>query len=565
MGDGGVGRMPGAIPRAGHNNAHMNPAQSGKLLIARARPLRGYPAPMHAAFELECLDGPALAQARWRVAHPFRIGRAEGNELELPETTISRWHASIEAADDGWILRDCGSRLGTRVNELAVDAGASVALHAGDSIGIGPWRFRVQAADAGASTLADTPTHISLVRAVGNLAEQRLELLLRCAGEVAAAADEAALAEIVAEHALLGSGHSRAAVLWREGDEVVLRCLRPALTDGAPSWRFHRPLVRSAEGGEIARLESEADAVAPRAKRALCAPLMLDGRAEAFLYVESDRPATRRHADAPSFCHALARLAALALSNLRRLASERERIALEADLERAREVQHRLLPQAVGRLGGVAYALRLHPGRVIAGDVVDVFGIDGGRTVAVLGDVSGAGLGAGLVMASVQSFLRAGFAHDGDPASVIARLNAHLCAQASAGRFVTLWLGVFDADGARARFVDAGHGHALRLRGGSVDVLPTRGAIPLGIDPGAGFVAEELVLERGDILLLHSDGLVEQRRGDGSGFGRERLAAAVASARDPQAVVDAAWAALQAHAGDAAPDDDTTVLALARA
>ena len=565
MGDGGVGRMSRAIPRADHDNAHMNAVQSEKLLFARASSCAGYPAPMHALLELERVDGPALAQVRWRVAHPFRIGRAEGNELELPETTISRWHASIEAVGGGWILRDCGSRLGTRVNELALDAGASVALHAGDSIGIGPWRFRVQTAEAAASAIAETPTHISLVRAVGNLAEQRLELLLRCAGEVAAAADEAALAEIVAEHALLGSGHARAAVLWRDGDEVVLRCLRPAVSAAAPVWRFHAPLVRSAERGEIARLEGEAGAGATRTKRALCAPLMLDGRAEAFLYVESDRPPTRRHADAPSFCHALARLAALALSNLRRLASERERIALEADLERAREVQGRLLPNAVARLGGVEYALRLHPGRVVAGDVVDVFGIDDGRTMAVLGDVSGAGLGAGLVMASVQSFLRAGFAHDGDPASVLARLNAHLCAQASAGRFVTLWLGVFDADGSRARFVDAGHGHALRLRGGSADVLAMRGAIPLGIDPGAGFVAEELALERGEILLLHSDGLVEQRRGDGSGFGRERLAAAVASARTPAEVVDAAWAALQAHAGGVPPDDDTTVLALARA
>ncbi|MBN8481351.1 MAG: SpoIIE family protein phosphatase [Xanthomonadales bacterium] len=519
---------------------------------------------IHAPLELERLAGPALAQARWRVAHPFRIGRAEGNELELPETTISRWHASIEAVADGWILRDCGSRLGTRVNELALDAGASVALHAGDSIGIGPWRFRVEAASVDASAIVATPTHISLVRAVGNLAEQRLELLLRCAGEVAAATDEAALAEIVAEHALLGSGHARAAVLWRDGDEIVLRCLRPAAAADAAPWRFHAPLVRSAERGEIARLESEAEAGA-RAKRALCAPLMLDGHAEAFLYLESDRPATRRHADAPSFCHALARLAALALANLRRLASERERIALEADLERAREVQRRLLPGALGRLGGVAYALRLHPGRVVAGDVVDVFAIEGGRTVAVLGDVSGAGLGAGLVMASVQSFLRAGFAHDGDPASVIARLNAHLCAQASAGRFVTLWLGVFDADGARARFVDAGHGHALCLRSGSVDAVPTRGAIPLGIDAGAAFIAEELVLGCGEILLLHSDGLIEQRRDDGSGFGRERLATAISAARSPAEVVETAWAALQAHAGDAPPDDDTTVLALARA
>ena len=526
---------------------------------------------MPVQIEIERLEGPALAQERWRVAHPFRIGRAEGNELELPETSISRWHAAIEADGDGWVLRDCGSRLGTRLNELALDADAAVALHAGDSIGVGPWRFRVQVAAADDERhVPETPTHISVVRALGNLAEQRLELLLRHAGEVAAAVDETSLAEIVAEHALLGSGYTRAAVLWRDGDDVAVRCLRPAPSADAPPWRFHPSLVRSAARGDIARLDADTGVLDTSARnshpqRALCAPIMLDGRAEAFLYLDADRRATRRHADAPSFCHALARLAALALANLRRLDGERERAALAADLERAREVQRRLLPSARGRLHGVDYALHLHPGRVVAGDVVDVFAIDGERTVAVLGDVSGAGLGAGLVMASVQSFLRAGFIHEADPARVIRHLNAHLCAQASAGRFVTLWLGVFDADGGRCVFVDAGHGHALRIRGGVSSVLPTHGAIPLGIDALADFAAEELRLDDGEILLLHSDGITEQRRDDGSSFGREGLAAALVTAGDPAAAVDAAWSALRAHAGDATPDDDTTLLALARA
>ena len=121
----------------------------------------------------------------------------------------------------------------------------------------------------------------------------------------------------------------------------------------------------------------------------------------------------------------------------------------------------------------VRYALHLHPGRVVAGDVVDVFEIDGGRVVAALGDVSGAGLGAGLVMASVQSFLRAGFAHDGDPARVVAELNVHLCAQtgersirhALAGRFRSLW---FALPFRRCRTWPC-----LAPRCGSVQALPT--------------------------------------------------------------------------------------------
>lgn len=545
--------------------------QSARFQVRRV-PGR-YPAQMNPALELERIEGPMLATGRWRIAHPFRIGRAEGNEIELSEPSISRRHVSIESDSEGWVLRDCGSLLGSRLNELPIAAGTAVALRAGDVIGIGPWRFRVNAvvASAAEEDNPESPAHISLVRAAGSLAEQRLELLLRYAGEVAAAPDAQILAEIVAEHALLGSGYSRAAVIWRDGEHYRVRCRRPAPLAGTAPWKFNASLLKSASNGEIARLDSEVPSgggavpAAGKLRRALCAPLMLDGYAQAFLYLDADRPAMRRNADAPSFCHALARLGALALANLHRLDSERERASLSADLERARDVQNRLLPAPVGRFGALDYALRLHPGRVVAGDIVDVFALAEGRIAAVLGDVSGAGFGAGLVMASVQSFLRAGFAHDDDPARVIRQLNAHLCSQSSAGRFVTLWLGVFEADGSRCRFVDAGHGHAVRMRAGVVDSLEIAGGIPLGIDAEAPFEAEQLQLDGGDVLLLYSDGVVEQRSRDGDAFGHSGLFAALAAAASPEQAVDASWTALRAHAQGAAPDDDATLLALARA
>ena len=95
--------------------------------------------------------------------------------------------------------------------------------------------------------------------------------------------------------------------------------------------------------------------------------------------------------------------------------------------------------------------------------------------------------------------------------------------------------------------------------------MPTRGAIPLGIDAGAEFSAEVLDLGHGETLLLYSDGVIEQRAADGTVFGRDGLVAAVAAARDPAAAMSAALGALHAHAGDARPDDDTSLLALARA
>ena len=527
-------------------------------------PPRSPPRPL----ALRQIEGPGLREQVWPLSNPFRMGRASSNELELPDPGVSRRHLSIEHDARGWMVRDCGARRGAQLNGLQLDDSAIAMLHAGDVLSVGPWRFRVDALGPDLpSGSADSATRISVVGGLGHLARQRLELLLRYASEIAAAENETTLAESMAEHALLGSGYTRASVLWRREGRLELACQRPALSIDA-SWQFHASLVESAAAGEPARLESEspvpagAGSGARRAHRALCVPLVFDGVAQAFLYLESDRSSAQRHADAPTFCHALVRLAALALANLHRLRNERRLAAVAADLERAREVQQRLLPPAEGRHDALAYSLRLHPGRIVAGDVADVFAIGDGRVVAVLGDVSGAGLGAGLVMASVQSFLRAGFAHDSDPACVVARLNVHLCAQAGDGQFVSLWLGVFDAVSGECRFVDAGHGHVLHVRAGKAAPLPARGSIPLGIDTQAQFAAESLRLDREEILVLYSDGVIEQQASNGEARDAQDLARCLDAARSPAQAVELAWQALMQAAGDAPPDDDATVLAL---
>jgi serine phosphatase RsbU (regulator of sigma subunit) len=508
-----------------------------------------------ATLQIELIAGPELARQSWRVDDDFGIGRAPKHGLALPDPAISRQHALLRQDSHGWTLQDCHSRLGTRLNELALMPGVPAALHGGDVVAIGPWRFRL---DIPPAVVAE-PVAARLpgfAARLGNLAEQRLELLLRCAGEAAAAPDEPALADILAEHALAGSGFARAAVLVRADGGFVVRSLRPV--GDADAFRYRDGLLEAAGRTGLAGYDATAEADG----RALCAALLLDGDAEAFLYLDATRPARRGHTDAPVFVQALARLAALALANLRRLGAEREHAILSADIERAREVQQRLLPDP-RPLGALRHALHLHPGRAVAGDIVDVFALPAGGVAALLGDVSGAGLGAGLVMASVQSFLRAELAHHDDPARALTRLNAHLCAQASGGRFVTLWLGIFDASARCCRFVDAGHGLALRLRAGEgATPIATRGDIPLGIEADARFQTETLTLALGECVLLHSDGLTEQRAADGVPFGRERLLAALHGAVGPADALARALAALSAHAGNTAPDDDTTVLAL---
>lgn len=496
--------------------------------------------------ELNLLAGPPLPTRRWRLVDGLAIGRAPANGLVLPDPAVSREHALIRADGTHWSLLDRHSRLGTRLNGLALEPDTPADLHVGDVVGLGPWRFRIDVAEA-----APVP------ESSGSLAEQRLELLLGCAAEIAAAADEQALSDVLAEHALAGSGFARAAVLWREDDgHLRARSLR---TLGADRERFERDLERIAATLETGGVPDEAGP----ARRMLGAALAIDGQDVAWLHLDSGRPGRHRPSDAPTFVQALTRLAALALANLRRVDAARRHAMLAADLERARDVQRRLLPDA-RPAAGLRHALHLQPGRTVAGDIADVFELPGGKVAALLGDVAGAGLGAGLVMASVQSFMRAELAHHDDPARAAARLNAHLCAQSGRGRFTTLWLGIFEPAARSCRFVDAGHGLALRLHPArEATPIAAHGNIPLGINADATFHAERLQLEPGEFVLLHSDGLVERRAPDGSAFGRERLVHALRGATTPAQAIARALCALDAHVIDAAADDDTTLLGLA--
>ena len=212
--------------------------------------------------ELNQLAGPPLPTRRWRLVDGLAIGRGPANGLVLPDPAVSREHALIRADGAHWSLLDRHSRLGTRLNGLVLAPGAPADLHVGDVVGLGPWRFRIDVVES--APLRDAEPS-------GSLAEQRLELLLGCAAEIAAAGDEQALSDVLAEHALAGSGFARAAVLWREDDgRLRARSLR---TLGSDPERFERELERIAI--ELETVVAPGDA--SPARRMLAAPLTIDG------------------------------------------------------------------------------------------------------------------------------------------------------------------------------------------------------------------------------------------------------------------------------------------------
>ncbi|HEU5315311.1 MAG TPA: SpoIIE family protein phosphatase [Chloroflexota bacterium] len=244
--------------------------------------------------------------------------------------------------------------------------------------------------------------------------------------------------------------------------------------------------------------------------------------------------------------------------------ADRSRERLEAELRLAREIQLALLPKTLPTVDGWTLAAHYSPARLVGGDFYDVIPLDGGGVFAlVIGDVSGKGVPAALMMASTRTAVRAAARGAGGPAALLAEVNAQLWSDMPRRTFVTCLCVVVDTRSGAIRFASAGHLPPLVRRGptGAVDELAAAG-LPLGIEPDARYSEAEAHLRAGDALLLYSDGVVEAHDAAGRMLGFDGLATALGT-RGDGSPIDAALARLAAHAiGE--QEDDVTLLSLAR-
>lgn len=211
------------------------------------------------------------------------------------------------------------------------------------------------------------------------------------------------------------------------------------------------------------------------------------------------------------------------------------------ELETAREIQFRLLPPALPSLGGIQIGAALEPTKSVGGDFFDYIPMPGGVGFAV-GDVSGKGIPAALLMVMVRSLLRATAWELSGPAEIVERVNRFLHRDLPPSMFVTMVFGVLSLGGERRlRLINAGHVNPILLRQGAPPRVLERGGPVLGAFEDATYPQEELLLETGDLLALYTDGLVEAADVAGRALGVEGLAALLEGRRaePPQALARA--------------------------
>ncbi len=241
-----------------------------------------------------------------------------------------------------------------------------------------------------------------------------------------------------------------------------------------------------------------------------------------------------------------------------------ERTQLEKDLNQVQQLDRALLPN-LPHVDGWDVGLHYRPSRLLSGDFYDVRAEDDGRLTLLVGDVMGKGIPAALLRTGLQSSLKALAPEVCSPAKVLEKANRHFLSSASPGRLATVFLGALDTGGGQLRYVNAGHLPPLvRRASGDWQALDTTGMV-LGALENVPYSEEVATLERGDLLVLFSDGFTEAENGAGEVFDERHVTRCVDQLPGAPAQVLASSVAEElANFAPGEPSDDRTLLMLRR-
>jgi sigma-B regulation protein RsbU (phosphoserine phosphatase) len=244
---------------------------------------------------------------------------------------------------------------------------------------------------------------------------------------------------------------------------------------------------------------------------------------------------------------------------------QQQRQRLENEISIAREVQAQLFPQKLPSVPGVEIGAVCRAARVVSGDYYDFIQMGPKHLAVVVADISGKGISAALLMASLQAALRSQVLVAGSEklstAELVSRLNRHLSVNTADDRFATLFLAVYDSETRRLRYTNAGHLPALCISNGDTARLETGGMV-LGVVEDYAYEEGSLVVAPGTLLIGYSDGLVEPENVYGEQFGIRRLedAAARRQASPVNAVAESLITAADEWSGTPEQADDMTVV-----
>lgn len=244
---------------------------------------------------------------------------------------------------------------------------------------------------------------------------------------------------------------------------------------------------------------------------------------------------------------------------------EQER--LRRELELGRQIQSDMLPSAPMSFGLTEVQGVSIPAREVGGDFFNYFALENGHVALLVGDVSGKGVGAALLMANIQASLRTRLAMGQNLAAIAESLDREMASTSGSRLYVTLFIGIFDPVTRRLQYVNAGHNPQFVLRPGQALEKMHATGIPIGLLAGRGYTHRDVSLASGDLLFFYTDGCVESENEADEMFGTDRLERLLVSIGSsgpstPDRVLQQVEEAVTTFRGTREPNDDATMMAV---
>lgn len=534
------------------------------------------------------------------------LGRSARNDLCVPDPFASRVHAEVRREGDEYFLQDLGSANGTLYNGLTVQG--SVALTAGGRIQIGETEIvfddGTYNSSMGATMITDNSSSIpeaTIALASGDRTTSGLLEAIegaRTKPEEIVATRSSKQGDLLALISKVGITLLASASLNETLDQIVSlvfeavpadRCLLMMRDDSSEDLRVAVARLRDRVGevGEIRVSRNVLDEVVMRGKSVLTSdaqhdprfasgtvvlqgirsvlavPLGVADKVFGIIYADSPIAEGRFTEDHLKLLTTLASVAAIRVENARLLEAQLQQERLERELQLAMEIQQRFQPTAPPTVSGYELQGISFPCYEIGGDYYDFIERDDGRLVIALGDVSGKGTAAALLMSSLHAAVHAQAGSHETLVETISAVNRYLADNIPPNRFVTLFYAELDPASGALSFLNAGHNPPLIVHAaGTVEQLAS-GGLPLGIKRDAEYREGRTQLQPGDILVIYSDGVTEAASPSGEEFGPTRLYEVVSRNIDASAagVRDRIESALTKFSqGTQAADDITLVI-----
>jgi serine phosphatase RsbU (regulator of sigma subunit) len=526
------------------------------------------------------------------------IGSRLPADIVLPDPRVSRAHAGIEQAAEGFFIEDLGSKRGTKLN--GVPLVGRCPLTDGDLIEIGPYGLVYE---AGGAARGITPT---IVREVDASLEgqkersdvhpaERLRAILEIGNELTGVLElDAVLERILAVLFRVFPQAERGFFLFQKPGATSIetrasRVRNPAL-DRLTISRTIYHYVTSAGVAILCddlrrdpRFSDSKSVEESQARTLMCVPLWDHQRQPiGVLQIDTHGDDSPFRASDLDILVSVAGSVSMAVENARLYeVSVRQRL-LEQEIRDARAVQISLLPKESPPLPGYEFWQIYEPAGSVGGDyfdyrpiapppgAADPDSVPTGRPVRwaiAVGDVCGKGMPAALLMARLSTELRFLLTIDSDPGRVVEQLNRSFHTENATERFSSFLLVVLDCQRHELAVVSAGHmGPMIRRRAGSIEVVgEERGGLLLGINSGSRYEVTLTTIEPGDVVVLYTDGIHEAMNDDRDQFGIARLQQAIAGASpSAHSIGTAIMDAVRRHVGAAAQSDDLTLLCFGR-